>query len=254
MTPDELTFWQWACALTGALLVGLAKGGVPGVGNLTVLLFAFAFEAKASVGLLLPVLISADIVAVLIYRRSTDWTILIRLLPWMLVGVVLGFFFFDRLGNDDVEHLIGGIVIAMTLLQVVRTILKERIAGSMDHLAPQNRYYAATLGIIGGAASMVANAAGPVGQLYLLSARLSKLAFIGTAAWLFFLVNLFKVPFQAQLGILSGSSLVISALVMPAAVFGALLAPRFVRHINERLFARLMWFFVIVAGVKLLFF
>ena len=82
MTPLD---WMLICL--GALLVGLAKGGIVGVGNLTVVLFVMVFEAKASVGLLLPVLISADIVAITVYRRHADWTQLGRLLPWMFVGI-----------------------------------------------------------------------------------------------------------------------------------------------------------------------
>lgn len=254
MNLGELELWQWVIAALGAFLVGMSKGGVPGVGNLTVVLFAMAFEAKASVGLLLPVLISADVVAVTVYRRSVDWRILWRLLPWMLLGVVFGFYFFERLDGKEIERLIGGIVIGMTLLQALRSVLSERYPRAVEQMAPQNRYYAATLGLIGGAATMLANAAGPVGQLYLLSARLPKLFFIGTAAWLFFLTNVFKLPFQAELGILSARSLAVSGTVIPMAVLGALIAPRIVGYLNERLFARLMWFFVIVAGLKLLFF
>src|SRR5690606_34301020 len=76
--------WQWALAALGALLVGLGKGGLPGVGNFTVLLFALSFDAKLSVGLLLPILISADVVAVILYRKHVAWNYLGRLMPWMV--------------------------------------------------------------------------------------------------------------------------------------------------------------------------
>jgi uncharacterized protein len=251
---SDIGWWQWALAALGAFLVGLGKGGLPGVGNFTVLLFATAFEAKASVGLLLPVLISADVVAIIIYRRAVDWRVLWLLWPWMAVGVVLGTLLFDQMRSEDVGRAIGVIVLAMTALQVVRGYLQRRHPLLAAHLAPHNRYYAGTLGIVGGVATMLANAAGPVGQLFLLSANLRKLAFIGTGAWLFFLINVFKLPFQGYLGILSFGSLAISAALMPVAVAGALVAPRLVRYINEVWFLRLVWLFVIVAGVKLIFF
>ncbi|MFW6355057.1 MAG: sulfite exporter TauE/SafE family protein [Verrucomicrobiota bacterium] len=246
----EVLPWQWAVAGGGAFLIGLAKGGLPGVGNLSILLFAWAFGAKPSVGLLLPVLIGADTAAIVIYRRSVEWAVLWKLWPWMAVGVVIGTFTFDLLSSDALERVIGGIILAMTGLQILRT-RRPKVAA---RLAPQNRVFAGTLGIIGGIATMLANAAGPIGQLFLLSANLPKLAFIGTAAWLFFLINLFKVPFQASLGILNFESLQVSGALMPAAVGGALLAPRLLRHINERLFVQLVWVFVVVAGVKLLIF
>lgn len=251
---SDILWWQWALAGFGALLVGLGKGGLPGVGNFTVLLFAYAFEAKASVGLLLPVLISADIVAVLVYRREVNWRVMWRLWPWMAVGVILGAVIFDQLESRDVARLIGVVVLSMTCLQIVRSWLQKKHPTVAEHLAPHNRYYAGTLGVLGGLATMLANAAGPIGQLYLLSANLRKLAFIGTGAWLYFLINIFKLPFQAHLGILSFDSLSISGMLMPCAMIGALVAPHLVRYINEQWFLRLVWVFVVVAGVKLIFF
>lgn len=251
---SEILWWQWVAAGLGALLVGLGKGGLPGVGNFTVLLFAYAFEAKASVGLLLPVLISADLVAIVVYRREVDWRVLWRLWPWMALGVVLGTLVFGQMDGSDVARVIGVIVLTMTGLQVLRSWLQRKHPRVAAHLEPHNRYYAGTLGILGGLATMLANAAGPVGQLYLLSANLRKLAFIGTGAWLFFLINVFKLPFQAYLGILSLHSLSVSAMLMPVAMGGAFLAPSLVRRINEVWFLRLVWVFVVVAGVKLVFF
>lgn len=249
-----IEWWQWVLAGLGAVLVGLGKGGLPGVGNFTVILFASAFEAKASVGLLLPVLISADVVAIIVYRREVDWRVLWRLWPWMAVGVVLGTVLFDQMRGEDVGRVIGVIVLTMTVLQVLRTWLMRKHPRLAAQLEPHNRYYAGTLGVVGGLATMLANAAGPVGQLFLLSANLRKLAFIGTGAWLFFLINIFKLPFQGYLGILSFQSLSVSAALMPLAMGGALVAPKLVRHINEVWFLRLVWVFVIVAGVKLILF
>lgn len=251
---SEILWWQWAFAALGALLVGLGKGGLPGIGNFAVLLFASAFEAKASVGLLLPVLISADVVAIVVYRRDVEWRVLWRLWPWMAVGVVLGTLLFGQMRGEDVGRAIGAIVLAMTALQILRSYLQRRHPALAEHMTPHNRAYAGTLGVVGGVATMLANAGGPVGQLFLLSADLRKLAFIGTGAWLFFLINVFKLPFQGYLGILSFSSLAVSAVLMPVAMAGAWLAPRIVRYINEQWFLRLVWFFIVVAGVKLVFF
>lgn len=250
----ELTWEVWCWAAIGCLLTGLSKGGLPGVGNLTVLIFASIFEPKASVGLLLPILISADVVAVIVYRRTVDWRSLWRLWPWMALGVVVGTLLFGAISSAGIGRVIGFVVLAMTALQILRKSLSRRSPDSVARLSPQNRIYSACMGLTGGVATMLANAAGPVGQLFLLSAGLPKTVFVGTSAWIFFLINVFKLPFQAYLGILHLSSLSVSLRLMPFAIAGALIAPAVVHRINEQWFVRAVWFFVIVAGVKLLLF
>ena len=118
----EIELWQWTAAALGALFVGLGKGGLPGVGNLTVVIFALTFDAKASVGLLLPVLISADIVAVYIYRREVAWRYLWKLLPWMCLGVLAGYAVFARMTSEQVRVFIGVIV----LVYIVKFLQTQR--------------------------------------------------------------------------------------------------------------------------------
>lgn len=249
MTPLD---WMLVC--TGALLVGLAKGGLVGVGNLTVILFAMVFPAKASVGILLPVLIAADIVAITVYRRHANWYYLFRLLPWMGIGILIGYVLFGMLSDLVVRRFIGGIVLAMTLIQIGRTLARETGWGDFADRMPHTLGFRAGLGLLGGFATMIANAAGPVNQLYFISVGLPKMAFIGTGAWCFFIVNLFKVPFQADLGIITFVSLQISLTLAPVAMLGAWIAPRVVHFIPQRIFTFAVWFFIVFAGVKLLFF
>ena len=249
MTPLD-----WMIVSTGALLVGLGKGGIVGVGNLTVILFAMVFEAKASVGLLLPVLISADIVAITVYRRHADWTQLYRLLPWMFAGILVGYFLFGRMSDVTVRRLIGGIVLFMTIIQIWRTLARQFGKTDLADRLPHTLGFRSFLGLLGGFATMVANAAGPVGQLYFISVGLPKLAFIGTGAWCFFIVNLVKVPLQAHLGIINLESLQISLSLAPIAMLGAYIAPRIVHLIPQKVFTIAVWFFIVLAGFKLTFF
>lgn len=99
---------------------------------------------------------------------------------------------------------------------------------------------------------MVANAAGPVAALYFIASGLPKYAYIGTSAWFFFLVNLLKVPFMMDLGIIHPKSLSLSASFMVYSVLGALIAPRIVKHINQKIFEILIWVFVVIGGLKLI--
>lgn len=249
LTLADLTTAQWTFALVGAFLLGISKGGVPGVGNLTIALFALAFPAKASVGILLPVLISADIVAVIVYRRHVLWPHVLRLFPGAAVGVGIGWLLLGRMDDATVALVIGIMLLVMTAFHLIR---RYQLRDGREDRLPGNRFFLAGMGTAVGTSSMLANAAGPLAAIYLMAARLPKLAFIGTGAWFFFLLNLFKLPFQATIGVVDFPSLQLSFAFAPLAVLGALLGPLFVKMIPQKVFEALVWFFILVAAVKLL--
>ena len=141
---EELTVTHWALLAFGSLIMGMSKGGLPGAGNLTVAIFALVLEdalgpvgVPLSVGLLLPVLISADVTATLVYRRHADWKFIIRLLPFFLIGTVLGWWVFDffQAGEDRVrllKYVVGGILLGMTALHFLVKAAKKRKKASAD--------------------------------------------------------------------------------------------------------------------------
>ncbi len=247
---DSLELWQYLLMATGAFAVGLGKGGLPGVGNVTVVLMALALPAKVSVGVLLPILISADIVAVIIYRRHANWRYIVRLMPWTLVGVVAGYLVFSRVDDGTVRFFIGAVLLTMTAIHFLRKWLRRTTQG--EDLLPHHPAFVGSTGIIGGFATMIANAAGPVAALYFIASGLPKYAFIGTSAWFFFLVNVIKVPFMVDLGIIHVDSLALSASFMIYAVLGALIAPFIVKYINQQIFEILIWVFVVIGGLRLM--
>jgi uncharacterized membrane protein YfcA len=108
-------------------------------------------------------------------------------------------------------------------------------------------------GLLGGMATMLANAAGPLAQFYLLAMKLPKYAFIGTSAWLFLTVNISKVPLMWELGILDAQVFRTAVWLFFPAVLGALVAPRMVRHIRQDWFERMIWFFIVIAGLRMIF-
>ena len=246
----NLELWQYVLLVLSAFFLGLGKGGLPGVGNLAVVLAALLLPAKASVGILLPILISADIVAVLVYRRHTEWRYISKLTPWVIAGIVIGYLVFSRVDDAQVRYLIGFILLSMTALHFYRK--RARRKASEGDTLPQHPALIGCAGIISGFATMVANAAGPVAALYFIASGLPKYAYIGTAAWFFLLVNIFKVPFMAHLEIIDFASLRFSASFMAFSVVGAAIAPFIVRHINQKVFEFLVWLFVIVGGLKLI--
>lgn len=245
-----LEIGQYVLIALGALFVGLGKGGLPGLGNLTVVFFAIALPAKASLGILLPILISADLIAVVVYRRHALWPYILKLAPSMVVGIVAGYLLFSRVDDAQLRFLIGLILLSMTAVHFIRKWLR-RHQTEQDRLVHHPVFVTAT-GVIGGFATMVANAAGPVASLYFIASGLPKYAYIGTAAWFFLLVNCFKLPFMLQLGVLDAASLRFSASFMLFSVLGAMIAPFIVRHINQRVFEILVWVFVVIGGLKLI--
>jgi len=252
VTPAELTPWQWGLALLGALCTGLGKGGLSGVGNLTVVIFVLVFPARASVGLLLPILIAADLVAVTLFRRDVVWGHLVKLLPWAAVGLAVGTVALGRFDDQAVRRMIGGILVLMTVVHLGRDWQRRRAGANGADGLPHTVGFQAATGILSGFATMVANAAGPVANLYLLAAGLPKLAFIGTAAWFFFIVNVVKVPVQASLGLITLGSLSLSLCLAPAAVIGVFAGRWVVHRINQRLFEALIWIFIVIAALRLL--
>lgn len=239
--------WQWAPALAGAFLIGLAKTGVTGLGIFAVVIFASILPARESVGVVLAILIAADLVAVTVYRREAHWGHLLRLFPWAAVGVGVGALTAGRLPDSLMRVLIGAIVVALSIVQVVRG---RRPADALD--PPLPAWARPATGLLAGFTTMVANAAGPLMVIYLLAMRMPKLVFVGTTAWFFLALNLFKVPFSYSLGLISPASLDLSLRLMPCAVLGALVGRRLIAHIDQRAFEAIALGLSLLAGVRLL--
>ena len=227
----HLELWQWALGAFGAFLVGLSKTGIPGLGILNVAIFALVFPARESVGLVLVILICADIVAVTTYRRDASWPHLIRLFPWAAGGIVAGYFALGRVDDWQMRHLIGMILLCLVVFQYIRS---RRLTTA--EVQPPPPWLAPLAGITAGFTTMIANAAGPVMVLYLLAMRLPKILFVGTAAWFFFTLNIFKIPFSAALGLINPSSLGVSLWLGPFAALGALIGRPIAERLNQRWF------------------
>jgi len=225
--------WQWALGALGAVLVGLSKTGIPGLGILNVAIFALAFPARESVGMVLVILICADVVAVAAYRRDASWPHLWRLFPWAAAGIVLGYLALGRVNEGQMRRLIGAILLALAAFQLLRS---RRPTPAGENARPAHPLFAPLTGITAGFTTMVANAAGPVMVIYLLAMRLPKIVFVGTAAWYFFLLNLFKVPFSASLGLINPSTLGVSLALGLFSMAGAYVGRPIVERLNQRTF------------------
>jgi uncharacterized protein len=256
MTLDP---WQWLLAALAALIIGFSKTGIGGLSLLAVALVTQLFpgETKRVSGLILPLLIIGDLVAVGSYRRHVQWKFLWRLFPWTALGVLIGWLAMGRIDNRQASVLVGVIIVAMVGLHVWRR--RVGAGASTDAGAPEvsragehGSFFAPTMGVLAGFTTLIANAAGPLMAIYLLAMRLPKMAFMGTGAVFFMILNWFKVPFMVDLGLITGDSIFFNLLVAPAVIVGALAGRALLPRVNQRLFENLALVLSAVAGVKMI--
>ncbi len=222
---------QWILLGLSGLLIGMSKTGLSGVGLMVVPLLANAFGGRPSVGLLLPILIFADIFAVAWYNRHAEWKHILRLIPWAFIGIIVAALVGKSISDSRFNQLLAGIVIAGIAILVLRDLRSGKIK------IPKSRLFATGLGLMGGFATMIGNAAGPVMALYLLSMRLPKNRYIGTGAWFFFIVNISKVPLHIwSWRTITTDSFLLDLFMIPAIAVGAFLGIGLVRLLPEKVF------------------
>jgi uncharacterized protein len=238
----------WAVLALCAVVVGISKTGMPGLGILPVPLMALAFETRESTGLLLGILILADLFAVTYHRHHAKWRHVLRLLPPAFVGIVAGYFSLGVVSDRQLKPIIGGVVLVMLGLNYWRTRTRAEEAP-----VPGQWWFAVALGFMAGVTTMMANAAGPVMIIYLLAMRLPKIEFVGTSVWFFFVVNWLKVPFSANLNLMTAASVKLNLTMIPFIAVGAVVGILFLRRIPQKAFIAIVQILAAAAAVKLLF-
>lgn len=248
---SSLTPWHWLLAGVAAVSVGIAKTGIPGFGTLAVPLFVLAVgDARRSAGWLLPLLCVADLFAVATYRRQAHVRRLFELAPWVLVGMGIGAL---ALGAPErpLRLAVGGLVLAMVGLRLSRDRKQASAAPGGARAGRDPWRTSATYGLVAGVATTIANAAGPVMSLYLLSRRLPKQEFLATGAWFFFVINLAKAPIYAGHGLIDGRSLLVDAALLPAVLVGVVVGRLILRRLPQLVFERLVLALTAVAALLL---
>jgi uncharacterized protein len=234
-------------ASTSALLVGLSKTGLPGVSILAIVLMTEAYpnDAKFSVGAILPVLLAGDVFAVAWFRRDADWGRLVRLLPWVLAGMIPGVFVLLWFEGNQLRPIIGVLVLGMLAIEICR----QRFGWEQ---MPHRWWFAAATGLLAGFTTFVANAAMPVMSIYLVSQDFDKRQFIGTAAWFFLILNVSKVPAYCAMHMLTWQMLPRAAALAPLTILGALFGVYVLSRIPQRFFDALALALAGVAAIRLI--
>ena len=229
-----------------ALLVGLSKTGLPGVSLPAILLLiATLGDAKQANGAMLPVLLVADVFAVVWFRRHAQWDRLARLFPAVVAGMVPGWVILNSLTAEQLTPVIGSVVLIMVVLELCR----QRLGWES---VPRQWWFAGMMGFVAGFSTIIAHAAMPVMTIYLLSQGMDKEKFIGTAAWFFFIVNLSKIPLCVHAGTITPETLRFDLFIAPVAIVGCLLGVSVLAYIPQKLFNTLAMALAGIAAVVLI--
>jgi uncharacterized protein len=240
---------QWAVGALGAILAGISKTGLAGLSGLSVAIFAKVFPSKQATGLVLPLLILGDFLAVLIYRQHAQWRYLRKLFPWTAAGVVLGYFALAHVSDRGARYLIGGIIIGLAAL----SYWWRNQSSSVEQRALSVHWsVGASIGVAAGFITLIANAAGPLMAMYFVAMRLPKLEYVGTAAVFFMLLNLFKVPFMVDLGLINFASIKFNLMLAPGVLVGVAAGRWLLARINQSAFEQTVLILSATAGILLI--
>lgn len=242
-----LTPAQWLLAVIAATGIGIGKAGLAGMSLVHVLIFAFLFGARDSTGVVLPMLLVGDVCAVTAFHQHARWDYVRRMLPPACIGVVVAATFMRGLDDAVYKPIIGWIILTLTVLQVAR-MARPQWFGTVPH----SRAFAWSIGLLAGMMTMLANAAGPIFAIYCVAVALPKFEIVGTSAWFFFIINAFKVPFSAGLGLIHSQTLLLNLVLVPAIVLGVLGGRAITSRVPQRLFDGLLLAFAAIAALRLI--
>ena len=240
LTPEQC-LWVILCAL----FVGMAKTGVAGIGMLVVPILAGIFGGRVSTGILLPMLSMADIFAVAYYNRHAEWKYVLRLLPATMAGVLIGLFAGNAVNDKQFQVMMGIVIMAGLAVMIWR---ERKTAVNIPH----NWFIASSVGLMGGFSTMIGNAAGPIMSIYLLAMGLPKNKFIGTGAWFYLIMNLFKIPLHITVWkTINWTTFTLDLAMLPVIMAGAFLGIKIVHIIPEKFYRILILAGTALAAIKL---
>lgn len=240
---------EYAIALTAAFCIGMSKAGFSGISLISVFLMAELYDPIRSTGIVLPLLIVADLAVYRGFRQHGSWKPVWSLLPATIAGLAIGWWLVMVMRDHPqaAKRTIGGCILAMVALQALKAwkpVFFDRLAAS--------RSFGTAAGAAGGITTMLANAAGPVIQLYLLSRRLPKMELLGIGARFFLLVNILKLPLSGSLNLITRETLMDNLKCLPGIFIGILVGRWLIERVSQRVFEWMVIGFALVAAVRLI--
>lgn len=243
----NITLASWFLATAAAFFLGISKAGIKGIEVIIVTMMALAFGARESTGLLVPLLVIGDVFAVIYYNRHTRWSYIARFLPWMLAGLLLGVL----IGHELPEQAFKMVMVIVILASVLMMYWWDK---RKSGVVPTHWAFGGLIGVLAGVTTMIGNLAGAFSNIYFLAMRLPKNEFIGTAAWLFLIINIVKLPFHFYVWeTISRESLLINLKLAPLILVGLFVGIRLVKLLQEGLYRKMILLLTALGAVLILF-
>ncbi|MBL9069586.1 MAG: sulfite exporter TauE/SafE family protein [Sphingopyxis sp.] len=235
-----------AVLIVAVILLGMAKGGLAGVGALATPLVALVLPPATAAALLLPILIVQDVISVWSFRQTWDGWIIAWMLPGAAIGVAAGWYYAERVNEAQLMAALGAITLAFGLYR----LWIER--GQRVPAASQSPGWVGTIfGAVTGLTSQIAHAGGPPFQMWVTPRKLPHLVFIGTSSILFAIINWMKVPAYLALGAFPHEVVVAALLLMPLAIVSTLLTVRWLKRMDPARFYGIIYGLMVLLGAKL---
>ncbi|MEM7259440.1 MAG: sulfite exporter TauE/SafE family protein [Pseudomonadota bacterium] len=228
--PGNQLFWLFVLA---AFFVGLSKGGMPGIGMLSVPLLALSISPLVAAAILLPIYILSDVVGVWLYRREFSLPNIVILVPAGIAGVVIGWLTASMVSDRAVSVLVGMVGVSFCLYHWLKPRTRRRVT-TADPI--KGLFW----GTVSGFTSFVTHAGAPPYQVYVLPQNLSKMVFAGTTTIVFAVINLAKVIPYASLQQYSPDVFRLSTMLLPIALIGTFAGRVFTQKVPDK------WFFLAV--------
>jgi hypothetical protein len=237
--------WFYAAAIPAVFLVGLSKGGFGGtMAMLGVPIMTLVISPLQAAGIMLPILIIMDVVALTAYKGRADWKALSILIPAAVVGITIGWATAAYVDDAFVTLLVGATSIAFVADYVFK---RRKAAEGASHNRPKGLFW----GTVAGFTSFISHTGGPPFQMYVLPLRLSPALFVGTAVIFFAVVNAIKLVPYFMLGQFDATNLTTSVTLFPVALIATLAGVRLVRIIKGETFYGIIYTFMGIIGAKL---
>jgi uncharacterized membrane protein YfcA len=240
---SDYSITNWVLLFFAAFFIGLSKAGLKGIDMLNVTIMAIVLGGRASTGVVLPLLCVADLMAVKYYHRHAEWKHFWKLIPWMVMGVLIGVFAGQQMDETLFRKIMAVIIVITVVIMLYLEIRKTLIV-------PANKLFVSGMGLVSGFTTMIGNLAGAFSNIYFLAMRMPKNNFIGTAAWVFLAINYFKLPFQVFFwNNINASTLKTDLLLLPALITGFIIGVRIVAFIKDSSYRRLIILLTFIGAV-----
>jgi uncharacterized membrane protein YfcA len=257
----------WVLVCIAVFLIGVTKSGFgSGLGLIVVPIMALATASipdlgpEAALGLMLPLLICGDVIAIIQQREHASLRLVWRLLPATLIGIAVGgAFLYQAHQHREFAGALINLDIGFESIVLVGLHWYRQFRHEREGIYVPKPWHNHFTGWFAGVSSTLAHGAGPIIALYLLPQRPTKQTFVGTCAVYFFLVNTTKLAAYWIAGQFEAAPVSFTLWFVPLVIIGGVTGLLLNRRISDRVFSNVVyvgtfvlgWYLLWVGGVEM---